>query len=154
MEPDGKHALEHLGRRPDMPGPGLPGPRAPPRVFSMFSDRDGDVLVPRHLPVGQRRLVEHQGANGERRGAKIGLDEVSKGARCNGAQQGLLQDVPDASSIRASREERRQSESQLLERNRFGNPRENGVPVEAHRRLVRHGTLTKSDLDTDSNGAV
>ena len=81
MEPHCEHALKDLGRWPDVPGARLPGPRAPGRAFAIFGDWDGDVLVPRHLPVGQGRFVEHQGANRKRRGAKVGHDQVSQGAR-------------------------------------------------------------------------
>jgi hypothetical protein len=122
--------------------------------LSIFGDRDGDVLVPRHLPVRQGRFVEHQGTNGERRAAKVGQDKVPKEAGGNRAEQRFVKNAPHASPIRGLREERSQNKSQLLERNRFPNPRENGVAVEGDGRLGRHGTHTNSDLDKDSNGAV
>src|ERR1044071_6701881 len=121
-----------------MPSARLPGPGTPPGTLPIVRDRNGDVLVPGHLPVGQGRFVEYQGANGKLRRPKVGLNEVPKGARRNGAQQRLVEHSSDASPIRSSREEGGHNKSQLLERNRFSNAREDRVAVEKLR-LVEIG---------------
>jgi hypothetical protein len=64
MESDGEHLLQDRDGRLDVNDAILGGPGPISRHIFLPFDRDGQVLMPDYLPVGVRRLVKQNGADG------------------------------------------------------------------------------------------
>lgn len=75
MEADRQHGREEIGGRFDMSDTCLHRPGAKALPIMTFHDGYRQVLVPENGPIGLRRLVEEEGANGDGVQADDRLDE-------------------------------------------------------------------------------
>jgi hypothetical protein len=64
----------------------------------VLSHSDCDVLVPCHFPIGKRRLVEDQSANGKGAGIEFGTGELEEGAGRKRHQGGFLENGANSSA--------------------------------------------------------
>jgi hypothetical protein len=74
-----KHLFEHRSRRLNVRHALLHRPWPEAGYVDASPDGDGKVLMPGHLPVGIRRLVEEEALNGEGVRAEDRLDQPAEG---------------------------------------------------------------------------
>ena len=65
MDADGKHIFQYRYRRLDVENSCFHRPRTKAGNIPSFPHRNGEVLMPRHFPVGLQRLVEENTPNRE-----------------------------------------------------------------------------------------
>ena len=64
VQADGNHLSQNVDRGLNMVNAVLDGPGAKARDVAALADGNGEILVPRDKPIGGRRFVEENGADG------------------------------------------------------------------------------------------
>src|SRR5688500_4292079 len=73
------HPLKNGSRRLDMKDASLRGPRTKAGDLPPFCHRDGEILMPRDLPVRRRRLVKEKRADREASAAENDSGYIANG---------------------------------------------------------------------------